>query len=164
MSSYLFTSESVSEGHPDKMADQISDSILDAIEKVTESAQQLIRDPSFKGVTPEILQHLGTLIRINHGFLVSLGVSHPRLERIRELVDFANIGWTKLTASIRIAPAASRRRTSSARVAGSGSPSIQARASAASSALIYIASITSASRPPIRAAASRPASRTSSST
>ena len=27
--SYLFTSESVSEGHPDKMADQISDSILD---------------------------------------------------------------------------------------------------------------------------------------
>ena len=28
---YLFTSESVSEGHPDKVADQISDSILDAI-------------------------------------------------------------------------------------------------------------------------------------
>ncbi len=31
MSEYLFTSESVSEGHPDKMADQISDAILDAI-------------------------------------------------------------------------------------------------------------------------------------
>ena len=31
MSEYsLFTSESVSEGHPDKMADQISDAILDA--------------------------------------------------------------------------------------------------------------------------------------
>ena len=29
--SYLFTSESVSEGHPDKIADQISDSILDAL-------------------------------------------------------------------------------------------------------------------------------------
>ena len=29
--SYLFTSESVTEGHPDKVADQISDSILDAI-------------------------------------------------------------------------------------------------------------------------------------
>jgi S-adenosylmethionine synthetase len=28
---YLFTSESVSEGHPDKMADQVSDAILDAI-------------------------------------------------------------------------------------------------------------------------------------
>ena len=31
MKNYLFTSESVSEGHPDKMADQISDGILDAI-------------------------------------------------------------------------------------------------------------------------------------
>src|SRR6516165_4311586 len=30
-SSYLFTSESVSEGHPDKVADQISDAVLDAI-------------------------------------------------------------------------------------------------------------------------------------
>ena len=28
---HLFTSESVSEGHPDKIADQISDAILDAI-------------------------------------------------------------------------------------------------------------------------------------
>ena len=31
MSTYLFTSESVSEGHPDKIADQISDAVLDAI-------------------------------------------------------------------------------------------------------------------------------------
>lgn len=31
MSEFLFTSESVSEGHPDKVADQISDAILDAI-------------------------------------------------------------------------------------------------------------------------------------
>ena len=30
---YLFTSESVTEGHPDKMADQISDAILDAMLK-----------------------------------------------------------------------------------------------------------------------------------
>ena len=30
-SSYVFTSESVSEGHPDKIADQISDAVLDAI-------------------------------------------------------------------------------------------------------------------------------------
>ena len=34
MSEYkIFTSESVSEGHPDKMADQISDAVLDAILK-----------------------------------------------------------------------------------------------------------------------------------
>ena len=33
MSDYIFTSESVSEGHPDKIADQISDSILDSFLK-----------------------------------------------------------------------------------------------------------------------------------
>jgi S-adenosylmethionine synthetase len=33
MKNYFFTSESVSEGHPDKMADQISDGVLDAILK-----------------------------------------------------------------------------------------------------------------------------------
>ena len=31
MSNYTFTSESVTEGHPDKMADQVSDAVLDAI-------------------------------------------------------------------------------------------------------------------------------------
>lgn len=31
MSEYLFTSESVSEGHPDKLADQVSDAVLDAM-------------------------------------------------------------------------------------------------------------------------------------
>ncbi len=31
MAKHLFTSESVSEGHPDKIADQISDAVLDAI-------------------------------------------------------------------------------------------------------------------------------------
>ncbi len=31
MGKYLFTSESVSMGHPDKLADQISDGVLDAL-------------------------------------------------------------------------------------------------------------------------------------
>jgi mevalonate kinase len=75
----------------------VTESILNAIDQVTCSAQRLIEDPSFEGISEETLTHFGTLIRINHGFLVSLGVSHPRLERIRELVDYADIGWTKLT-------------------------------------------------------------------
>lgn len=70
----------------------VTDTILDAIDKVTESAHQLIRNQKDQG---EILEALGTLFRINHGLLVSLGVSHPRLERIRELVG--DLGWTKLT-------------------------------------------------------------------
>src|SRR3712207_4626906 len=36
---YLFTSESVTEGHPDKMCDQISDAILDAIVRDDPSAR-----------------------------------------------------------------------------------------------------------------------------
>ncbi|BAP58681.1 methionine adenosyltransferase [Candidatus Tachikawaea gelatinosa] len=39
MTGYLFTSESVSEGHPDKIADQISDAILDAIIKDDKNAR-----------------------------------------------------------------------------------------------------------------------------
>jgi S-adenosylmethionine synthetase len=40
---YLFTSESVTEGHPDKMCDQISDAILDAI--IRDAAEQKLREP-----------------------------------------------------------------------------------------------------------------------
>ncbi|MBQ7639742.1 MAG: methionine adenosyltransferase, partial [Bacteroidales bacterium] len=36
---YLFTSESVSEGHPDKVADQISDAVLDACLRKDENAR-----------------------------------------------------------------------------------------------------------------------------
>src|SRR5438876_6423346 len=36
---YLFTSESVTEGHPDKLADQISDAVLDAILELDPSAR-----------------------------------------------------------------------------------------------------------------------------
>ena len=51
-SSFLFTSESVTEGHPDKVADQISDAILDAI---------LERDPKSR-VDIETLIMKGTII------------------------------------------------------------------------------------------------------
>ena len=48
MSDFLFTSESVSEGHPDKVADQISDAVLDAILKQDTTsrvaAETLVKD------------------------------------------------------------------------------------------------------------------------
>ena len=48
MSEFLFTSESVSEGHPDKVADQISDAVLDAILKkdprARVAAETLVKD------------------------------------------------------------------------------------------------------------------------
>lgn len=49
---YLFTSESVSEGHPDKVADQISDAILDAL---------LARDPRSR-VAAETLCNTGLVV------------------------------------------------------------------------------------------------------
>lgn len=52
MSNYLFTSESVSEGHPDKVADQISDAILDEF---------LAHDPSSK-VACETLVTTGQVV------------------------------------------------------------------------------------------------------
>jgi len=48
MSEFFFTSESVSEGHPDKVADQISDAVLDAILKQDKTsrvaAETLVKD------------------------------------------------------------------------------------------------------------------------
>jgi len=52
MNDYLFTSESVSEGHPDKLADQVSDSILDAI---------LDQDPTAR-VAAETLANTGLIV------------------------------------------------------------------------------------------------------
>ena len=52
MNQFLFTSESVSEGHPDKLADQVSDSILDAI---------LAQDPTAR-VAAETLANTGLVV------------------------------------------------------------------------------------------------------
>ena len=52
MSEYFFTSESVSEGHPDKVSDQISDAILDAI---------LAQDP-YARVAAETLTNTGLVV------------------------------------------------------------------------------------------------------
>lgn len=71
--------------------------ILDTIDKVTRSAEALIGEDEFDTEDLESLQKFGELMTLNHGQLMSLGVSHPRLERIRALVDHEGIGWTKLT-------------------------------------------------------------------
>ncbi|ETI26945.1 mevalonate kinase [Cladophialophora carrionii CBS 160.54] len=75
----------------------VTEATLDSIEEVTMSAHSLITSDEFDPTSEQNIEHLGDLFRINHGLLVSLGVSHPKLEHIRELVDYADIGWTKLT-------------------------------------------------------------------
>ena len=75
----------------------IANSILCAIDAVTESAHNLISSDDFDPDDPASLQHLGELAAVNHGLLCSLGVSHPKLERVRAIIDHADLGWTKLT-------------------------------------------------------------------
>ena len=78
--SYLFTSESVSEGHPDKIADQISDAVLDAY---------LAIDPNSK-VACE------TLVTTNRIILSGEIKSNAKLDLVKIVREvIVNIGYTK---------------------------------------------------------------------
>lgn len=74
--SYIFTSESVSEGHPDKVADQISDAILDAY---------LEQDPDAK-VACEVLITAGLCVIAgeitSHASVDAVAIARDVLERI----------------------------------------------------------------------------------
>ena len=77
---YLFTSESVTEGHPDKLADQISDSILDAL---------LEKDP---------LARVACETSVTTGLVVIIGEtsSTAQINAVRVARDtIANVGYTK---------------------------------------------------------------------
>ncbi|GAB7359472.1 hypothetical protein MBLNU230_g6118t1 [Neophaeotheca triangularis] len=75
----------------------VTESLLNAIDSVTKSAHSLITDDSFDPTSAEAVKALGELAAVNHGLLTALGVSHPRLERLKYLVEDSGIGWTKLT-------------------------------------------------------------------
>ena len=74
MAKHLFTSESVSEGHPDKIADQISDAVLDAIltqdpkarvacETYVKTGMVLVRYARFRILSQDRVQHrIGDLV------------------------------------------------------------------------------------------------------
>ena len=70
MSEFLFTSESVSEGHPDKVADQISDAVLDAI---------LLHDPTGR-VAAETLVSTGLVVMAGE-ITTSANVDYGRVAR-----------------------------------------------------------------------------------
>lgn len=75
----------------------VTGAILDAIDEVTRTASDVMNKSDFDVREEDSRRRVGQLMNVNHGLLVSLGVSHPRLERVRELVDHEGIGWTKLT-------------------------------------------------------------------
>jgi S-adenosylmethionine synthetase len=75
---YLFTSESVTEGHPDKICDQISDTILDAL---------LTQDPSSR-VAAEVVVNTG-LVLITGEITTKANVNYVNLARKK----IAEIGY-----------------------------------------------------------------------
>ncbi|GBD26540.1 S-adenosylmethionine synthase [bacterium HR30] len=79
LKNYLFTSESVSEGHPDKMCDQISDAILDAL---------LARDP-YSRVACESLAKTGMVVVAGE---ITTNAQVPYAEIVRETIR--EIGYT----------------------------------------------------------------------
>lgn len=80
---YLFTSESVTEGHPDKMADQISDAILDAV---------LAQDPNGR-VGCETLVTTGTCI-VAGEIATTAQIDVPRVVRgAIEAVGYTDAGY-----------------------------------------------------------------------
>lgn len=68
--------------------------ILESLEAIAREAYNVMLRPFLDN---ESKSRLMGLIRINHGLLVSLGVSHPNLERIKLYCDELKIGETKLT-------------------------------------------------------------------
>ena len=93
--SFLFTSESVTEGHPDKMADQISDSVLDAV---------LAQDPQGR-VACETLVTTG-LVVVAGEITTETYVDIPRLvrKRIHEIgYDRAKYGFDAETCGVVVA-------------------------------------------------------------
>ncbi len=95
---YLFTSESVTEGHPDKMCDQISDAILDAIiQRETELAEAGFVSPTGVAANPEFVR-VACETLITTGLVVVSGeirthayVDVPSI--VREVI--ADIGYTR---------------------------------------------------------------------
>ena len=79
MSNYLFTSESVSEGHPDKVADQISDTVLDSIFE---------QDPAAR-VACETMINTGMVV-ISGEITTSAWVDMPQV--VRDTIE--DIGYT----------------------------------------------------------------------
>ncbi|MBT5558846.1 MAG: methionine adenosyltransferase [Proteobacteria bacterium] len=94
--SYLFTSESVSEGHPDKVADQISDTVLDLL---------LEQDPSSR-VACETMVNTGMVVL--SGEITTKGRLDGVTEAVRETVkeigyDSSDMGFDYASCAVMVA-------------------------------------------------------------
>lgn len=90
-SEYLFTSESVSEGHPDKVADQISDAVLDAC---------LEQDPMSR-VAAETLCTTGLVVLAGE---ITTGANVDYIGLTRDVLSASAMTTPNTASTIRVAP------------------------------------------------------------
>ncbi|MEM8503009.1 MAG: S-adenosylmethionine synthetase N-terminal domain-containing protein, partial [Cyanobacteria bacterium P01_D01_bin.1] len=79
---YLFTSESVTEGHPDKICDQISDTILDtmlALDPTSRVAAEVVVNTGLVVVTGEISSNASAnFVKIVRQKIAEIGYTNPK--------------------------------------------------------------------------------------
>jgi len=94
---YLFTSESVGEGHPDKVADQVSDSVLDAILSQEPTARVDCETLVMQG-TLMITGQITTKSHINIPAVVRQTLKEIGLDNAKDGLDYSTCGiFTSIT-------------------------------------------------------------------
>jgi len=88
---YLFTSESVTEGHPDKMCDQISDAILDAIVKEDPEARVACETATTTGLVI-VLGEISTAVYVDFQSVVRETVRDIGYTRAEYGFDYLTCG------------------------------------------------------------------------
>jgi S-adenosylmethionine synthetase len=88
---YLFTSESVGEGHPDKVADQISDSVLDAILRQEPKARVDCETLVMQG-TIMITGQITTSCHVNIPEIARQTVKEIGLDNAKDGLDWSTCG------------------------------------------------------------------------
>lgn len=84
-------------GELKKMMPAIVEPILEAIGSISNEIMGMISERDFEKRPQSAHDKFGKLISMNHALLASLGVSHPRIERVCQNADAASIGASKLT-------------------------------------------------------------------
>ena len=84
---YLFTSESVSEGHPDKVCDQISDAVLDECYKV-DPYSRVACETAVKDNHVFILGEITTKA-INNPNAIATSSQRPERPRVNSLIPYS---------------------------------------------------------------------------
>jgi S-adenosylmethionine synthetase len=87
--SHVFTSESVSEGHPDKVADQISDAILDACLKLDRNARVACETM----VGPDVVVNMGEITAKGFGRIDSAAIARSVVKKIGYDRAEENFSW-----------------------------------------------------------------------